>query len=248
MARRIRRRREEGKGMTEISYEAQRKVAYQAEFELLNAAWDLKSGRTVELRIVEKPGEDLAHPFKKYQKRRGGRVGSRFHAVFTFGDTVVYDDEAMLASWGEGSEKGLYVKFWLDEEALSHPFAGFQGRAGKNVGNVFCGVFVEIDDDQSAIDQGARDRLENKAKLSSYAYRLARLTPTFLRWLDEKVPKPRDDFNWSADMAHSFIRVQCSPKPGKPLESLADLDIIPEAAKLFHERVRLPYYAWMRDN
>ena len=129
-------------------------IAFQGEVELLNASWDLENGRMVEFRIC---GEAYGrvHPFKKYQQRRGGRMGSRFTAAFgrcTTGELLMHC-EVMLAAWKDSSAVGQSVKFWLDNEVAVHPFCGCERRKNGTPGDVFTLVLVELNDDDTPVDQ-----------------------------------------------------------------------------------------------
>jgi hypothetical protein len=131
----------------------------------------------------------------------------------------------------------------LDDEATMHPFAGHTPRAGKDVGTLFYGVFVELDDDQTPVDQAARSRADGRRgfSLSQYAWRLAHQTPVFLRWLDEKQRPLPNGLTWTPELAHRWIRAACK------VESLSDLDRNGAAQTDFHELVRKPYALWARD-
>lgn len=221
------------------------KITHEGDFELLDAKWELKGGRTVEFRIIEAPGDDVVHPFKKYQKRRAGRVGTIFHCVMTHRETaeIVLDTNVQLAAWAEGSDKGQSVKFWVDEDSSLHPFAGYRGKSGNVVGDIFVGILVEIADDGTAIDQKARELAERGSRrytLSQYAWQLAHMNGRFLQFLEEKIPKPPKypDLDWTPDVAHQFIKSRCK------IESLGDLDRFPEAAEIFHQNIRRPYAKW----
>ena len=133
-------------------------IAFQGTVELLNASWDLENGRMVEFRIC---GEAYGrvHPFKKYQQRRGGRVGSRFTAAFgrcTTGELLM-QCEVMLAAWKDSSSVGQSVKFWLDNEVAMHPFCGCERRKNGTPGDVFSLVLVELNDDDTPVNQEQRD-------------------------------------------------------------------------------------------
>lgn len=214
-------------------------IAHESDFELLDALWTLKSGRTVELRVVETE-EDHIHPFKKYQKKRGGHVGTIFQTLFTKKDTgeIIYDGEMMLAGWGDGSDKGQWVKFWLDEERDLHPFAGFTGRHGREqIGDIFHGTFAELDDSSQPVDQKQEKKVtKRKQTLSQFAYLLAHENEHFLQFLREKAPPLANGKEWTPDIAHMFIKHVC----GK-IDSLGDLDRIDTAAETFHKAIRKPY-------
>lgn len=135
--------------------------AFVGEVEILNATWSLDSGRQVELRICGEAYERI-HPFKKYQQRRNGRVGTRFLAVFAPLDTgqAWPTLEVMLAGWKDSSMNSQSVTFWLDNDPSTHPFAGCTRRKGNNVGDMFALVLRELDDDDTTIDQHKRATAE----------------------------------------------------------------------------------------
>lgn len=231
-------------------------VAYKGTVELLDAAWDLRTGRTVRFRLVpddEKPFD--RHPFADHVYRRGNRVGTRFKSAFVrIGDEQpFFSGEMMLAGGGNPLGAGMWVKFWLDEEPDRHPFSGCAGRKGDAPGDLFAAVFVEIDDDDEAINQQKRGRVERVGRRQQSLAQYAALLCTnslFLQWLSETVRVgsgsnlvPAD---WWAreDHAARWMRYVCN------IESRADLDRNPEAAQRFHDLVRRPYADWsnMRED
>lgn len=129
-------------------------VAWSGTVEILNAQWSLDSGRTVELRLT---GEsyDRVHPFKRFQKKRNGRVGTRFQSAFSRVDTgeAVLVMETMLMSWKDSSSIGQSITLWLDNEVETHPFCGCNRRKASNPGDVFALVLVELNDDDSPVNQ-----------------------------------------------------------------------------------------------
>lgn len=139
-----------------------REACFFGDVELLDAKWSLSDGRTVELRIC---GEsfDRVHPFKVYQKRRNGRVGTRFHGHFASYETgeEVMMLECMLADWKDSSSVGQAFKFWLDHESTLHPFAGFKRRKASEPGDLFTLTLVEVDDDETNINAAQRARAES---------------------------------------------------------------------------------------
>lgn len=220
-------------------------IAHEGSFELLDAAWDLNSGRTVTLRVIESPGADVIHPFKKFTKRRNGRAGTRFHCSMTHEGTaaLILNGEVQLAAWAEGSDKGQSVKFWIDEDASSHPFAGYRGKRGSEVGELFAGMFVELDDDETPINQKSRSQVEGGGKtgrnrISTYAHMLCANNDRFIQFLREKVARP--DWmvgDWSPDNARLWIKFVCK------IESIGDLnpETRPDKVEAFHNFVRRPF-------
>lgn len=224
-------------------------VAHQGMMELLDAKWELNSGRTVKLRIVDTPEAPLiVNPFTQFVRRRGNRVGTRFEAAFVrYGEgRPFFKGEMMLAGGGHPLGQGMWVKFWLDDESDHHPFAGCAGRKGDHPGDLFGVVMVELDDDDVVIDQAKRRKLEGKGggDLARYAALLC-TNELFLQYLSEKIqvglpdPVSRPASWWGTDdHAARWIRWMCS------VESRAELDNNPKAAEMFHERIRRPYSEW----
>lgn len=223
-------------------------VAHRGTLELLDASWDLKSGRTVRFRLVpdgEHPYHE--HPFARFVARRGGKVGTRFRVAFarTGTEEVMFRGEVMLAGGGNPLGSGMWVKFWLDNEADEHPFSGSSPRSGQSPGDLFGAVFVELDDDDQAIDQERRDKAERKngRGLAQYAGALCH-NKLFAQYLSECVSvgepgKLRTPEWWAqGEMIARWMRWTCG------IESRSDLDRNEDAAHKFHEQIRKPYSAW----
>lgn len=219
-------------------------VAHQGQLELLDAKWELTNGRTVKFRLVEGVSATGVHPFKRFTRKRGGRLGTRFQVSFVPASGEPMMMEAMLAGGGEPLGQGQWVKFWLDDEAVHHPFAGYHGRTKDRPGDIFTAVFVEIDDDETPVDQVAQARLEkarHKQGLSNYAALLS-YNDNFLRYLAEKVVVGGGlhSVEWWREDDHvaRFIRWKCQ------VGSRSELDTNEKAAAIFHEQIRVPFKDW----
>lgn len=138
-------------------------VCFQGEVEVLNATWSLNDGRRVELRICGNAYE-RQHPFKRFQQKRNGHVGTRFKASFARIDTgeLVGTMDLMLCGWKDSSAVGQSVIFWLDDEVTVHPFCGCAPRKGQVPGDMFAMVLVEIGDDERPIDQVRQAAVEQR--------------------------------------------------------------------------------------
>ena len=222
-------------------------VAHQGMLELLDASWGLTDGRQVKFRLVEGPGELGVHPFKHFTRRRGGRVGTRFHVVFVHVDSEKQFDtmEVMLAGGGEPLGQGQWVKFWLDDESSNHPFAGYRGRGKDKPGDIFGAAFVEVADDDEPVDQEKRARLEHGTRRKQHLSQFAALLSTnqnFLQYLTEKAEVEgilRPAQWWEADdHVARWIRWVCQ------ISSRSELDTNEKAARIFHEKVRKPFNDW----
>lgn len=219
--------------------------------ELLGASWDLESGRTVLLRCVENSSEHQIHPFKEFTHRRGGRVGTIFQSIMVVvgEENAVYSDQVMMAGWGEDHGKGQWVRFWLDESAATHPFAGLERKRGKERGTFLMVVLVEVDEDEGAIDQKLRDKIEKrkgKSKASQVAIMVR--SPSFVQWLREKAPAnytaviEQRHGGWNGDLAHRYVRFALG------IESMRELDTSSAAYERFDRLIRKPYEQWSGGN
>lgn len=219
--------------------------------ELINASWDLDTGRTVTLRVVEPPGPHCIHPFKEFTHKRGGRAGTIFQAVIVaVGDQApIYADQAMMAGWGEDNGKGQWVRFWLDESAATHPFAGLDRKRAQERGAFLMCVLIELDDTGDAIDQDLRNKIERRKKRSR-ASQIAIMvrSPTFVQWLREKAPADLTrtvvarEGDWNGDLAHRYVRYVLK------VESLRELDTSPDVWARFETLIRKPYEQWSGGN
>lgn len=218
--------------------------------ELIGAAWDLDTGRTVALRVVEPPGPHLIHPFKEFTHKRGGRAGHIFKAVMVpVGDaSPVYDDQVMLAGWGEDNGKGQWVRFWLDESAASHPFAGLQRKSSKERGSFLMVVLVEMDEGLEPIDQTLRDKIARKRRSKASQIAVMVRSPTFVQWCREKAPSDittaieKRHGGWNGDLAHRYVRYVVE------IESMRELDTDKAAWDRFETKIRKPYEQWSGGN
>jgi hypothetical protein len=219
------------RGTPALRNDVQSVVAYQGEIELLNAKWELSSGRTVEFRLVETAeNEDIINPFKEHQKRRGNRVGQRFHVCVTAIDTaaIVYDSEVQLCGWAH-TERGKTVKLWLDEESSTHPFAGYEKRADTKPGSMFVCVFVLLDDDQSPVNLQMEKKLLKTPKPRSLSNQIHLMitSPLFCRFMTERSKRTeairKNGLEWHS-IYNGEMMTKAYIKSFLKLESLSDLD------------------------
>lgn len=224
----------------EISAEVERMIAWSGEIELLNASWSLDSGRMAEFRLIEKPDDGPEHPFKEYQKRRNGKVGQRFGVSIVPDEstTPAYDGELMLAGW-TNSHEGKSVKFWLDEEAERHPFAGYTRRSKTAPGSLFAAAFVVIDE-TGAVDRMQEEQAKEpkRRKLSAQAHLMITST-LFCNYLRERcaytVTLRKKGRDWTPDSARGYVKWLIG------VTSLSDIDWDTSAAERFHVLVRKPF-------
>ena len=212
-------------------------VAFAGDVTLEKSIWDSVWTMYIFLKLGDKGLQpELANPFKKFTKMRKGKVGTRFHAVFSLSNgDIFYDDEVMLKNWSDGSS-GWTLHLWVspDKDGL-HPFMGVEDKT------VFALAMVELDDDNTAIDQVKRARVEAAPKtrrlrtLSNYAAQLCR-QPEFWTYLADRYDLVivRDQ----AEVAALWMRERLG------IDSRAQLDDDRFVADQFHADIRRPFAKW----
>lgn len=247
-------------------------IAYQGDVELINAAWSLDQGRTVELRLCG-DAYDRNHPFKKFQRMRAGRMGTRFRCAVANPDcanAIVFASEVMLAGWKDSSYAGQTITLWLDEEAERHPFAGFARRKNGTPGQMFIIALVEVDDNDEAVRQQQRDSAHEAGSsgVPAPAGGPARVPGTAVATQAPGANGRRRGVRQLSSTAHlmvtsaMFVRYLQETRPRLVrdkwtpdlarrwvkseinVESLSQLDREPAAAKRFEEQIRKPYARW----
>jgi len=216
-------------------------VAFAGNVTLEKVIWDNVWGQYIFLKLAQQKSEiKTANPFKKFTKMRKGKVGTRFHAVFSLssGD-IFYEDEVMLKNWSDGSSGwGLHLWVSPDKDGF-HPFMDQDSTDKPEFGL----AMVELDDDNSAIDQDKRARVEAAPKtrrqrtLSNYAAQLCR-SPEFHVWVLEKnkmLPmNPEAASEYCATWMRNFLGIK----------SRSQLDSDRYVADQFHADIRRPYAKW----
>lgn len=215
----------------------------------MNAKWELASGRTVEFRLIEDVSTTKQlNPFKEYQRRRNGHVGQRFHvAIVPVGsETPAYSGEVMLCGWSD-SERGKTVKWWLDEEADRHPFAGYGRRSASTPGSLFMAAFVVLTDEGEAVDLNQQSVAEGRGRRLSAQVHLMITSDMFVRFMTERSQRTaalqKKGKSWS-DMHNGEMMTKAYVKSFLKIESLADLDRDHSKAEQFHRIFRIPYAKW----
>lgn len=216
-------------------------IAYKGDVELDEAKWDNSWGMTARVKLEQRPHElNAANPFKRFTKMRRGKVGTRFQAVFVeYGkadeELPLYDDEVMLKNWSDGTT-GWKLTLWVqpNDDGL-HPFMDHEK------GQKYMLVMVELDDDNEAINQKKRDRVERATeakkggyRLSSYAAMLCQ-NHDFWDWLNATA---HDTDVRSAEDAAVCMRDMLG------IESRRQLDQDDEIADRFHNSIRKPFADW----
>jgi len=211
-------------------------VAWQGPCELLEAKWNDRDGTMVKFRLVE-VDEASRNPFVTFTKRRKGRAGTRFSAKMVpteRPDLLVYNDEAMLAGWGDSQNGGMTVTFWLAEDRLGHPFTGWARHTE------FVVVLVELDEAEEPVNQKVRAKVEAasekpSARLSYSAAMLCR-QPQFWQWLNEELSiEPIEGEVDAAEFVRNSLKIN----------SRGVLDTDQRAAELYRRRILVPYEEWL---
>jgi hypothetical protein len=195
---------------------AARVLAYVGELHFAGAKEDDKIGRTVkfDLRVLpEDAGK--ANPFGAFTRRRAGHAGSRFVMSMSGIDNArEFADEVMLLNWSDGP-KGQTVTFMISPQHDRHPFMGVTRGAQ------FMATLVEINDDEQAVDQVKRERLERAPqKLSNAAAQVVK-NPQYWEFLNVK----------DAEEADFAMKLSLG------IESKRELDSNPEAVKEFRDHM-----------
>ena len=203
--------------------------AYHAVVTMDRADWGDEAGSTVTFRLPMDGMEDQRNPFEKYTKRRKGKAGTRFYLACTTCDSEpqkLYMDEAMLAGWNDSQSKGHTVKFWLCNDAMGHPFDGISRSQSLAV------ALAELDDDNEAIDQNMRDRVEQQSihphSRPSYVAAMLCKNEGFWTWLGA------DDEDEAKQEIYDRLEIG----------SRAELDADPVLAERFHTEIRRPFLRW----
>ena len=216
-------------------------IAYAGDVTLEKAVWDNVWGMYIQLRLEQRAHEKTtANPFKRFTKMRKGKVGTRFGAVFTNADeSIFYQDEVMLKNWGDGTT-GWTMHLWINpDDTGSHAWINVDNKT------VFALAMVELDDDNTVIDQVKRENVEkgpktrHEMRLSNYAAMLCRLEE-FRRYIAEQ--HNVDFFNSRLepeDHAAEFLREYLG------IKSRAELDSDVAVAEQFHVDIRQPYAKWV---
>ena len=208
-------------------------TAFTARVTMHSAAWGDETGSVVTFKLpMSKDTEDERNPFHGFTKRRKGRAGTRFMMVCLLGvgDTrqPLYQDEVMLAGWNDSQQNGHTAKFWICNDGMGHPFEGVSRKSDLMLS------LVELDDDNEAIDQKMRERVEKQVKYPSerlsYVAAMLCKNPSFWEFINEET-KQSEDFLTKAVAneadAKEWIYQRCG------ILSRAELDLGGQAAVTF---------------
>ena len=147
----------------------------------------------------------------------------------------------MLAGWGETHNGGAKLTFWLPDATDLDVFRGLTVRKGNTAGQRFMAVLVEVGEDElpapatdTKIFETAKEAVKG-GQLSRVAAMLCQ-DPEFQDWIFDRkgltMLSPTVD---RQESAAALIRMVCG------VESRAELDHNPAAAKIFHDEIRKPW-------
>ncbi|CAH0532174.1 hypothetical protein UAM5_00057 [Ralstonia phage UAM5] len=143
-----------------------------------------------------------------------------------------FQGEVQLAGWSETHNGGCKVTFWLADAADLDVFRALTVRKGNTAGHRLACVLVEIGEDELPVQEPPEPSAPEKPLGGALAKLAGMLcsNPDFWRFLQ-----------WSsfacesAEQARSIILDVCE------INSRAELDHDEAAARIFHDRIRLPY-------
>ena len=147
--------------------------------------------------------------------------------------TPFFSGEVQLAGWNESHNSGSKISFWLPDSKDLDPFRSATIRKNNKAGQRFACVLVEIGDDEQIIQPIAQIRpAEDKPKggeLAKWAGILSADT-YWWGWLEGHLHAP--------GAINSEQRAAYLLRQHLHIDSRAELDHNPEAAKIFREMMR----------
>lgn len=149
----------------------------------------------------------------------------------------LFHGEVQLAGWSESHNGGCKVTFWLSDSSDLDAFRAMTVRKGNQAGQRLACALVEINDDETPVQQPAAAS-EPPAPKGGPLARLAAqwcASPDFQEWL--RTLGVQCD---NADDAADFVRKVCH------IKSRAELDNEPAAARFFQREIRAPFMNWMQ--
>jgi len=154
-----------------------------------------------------------------------------------------FQGEMQLMNWGESSQSGAWVKFWIESESLES-FRDLKTKSGKIAGHRMMAVLVEIGDDEQAVQREPEPPAAQEKPKGGDLARMAGVfckDPLFHEFIAEfhEGPPPNCTFE---EFCKKVIYKVCG------IESRSDLDHQEEAATSFHNIIRKPFLAWKSNN
>lgn len=160
----------------------------------------------------------------------------------TTDDIIAFKDEVMLAGWSDSHNGSPKVAFFLRDSSALEAFRNLTVAKGKTAGHRFMMVLVEIGEDEQPVNQ--------TDKKGGALTKLAAMFCTqerFWAWAshkDEDCWKRAEALALTTNqpaIAAEWIRLTCG------VRSRRELDSNQSAAKIFHEKIRIPYSKVLTD-
>ena len=147
--------------------------------------------------------------------------------------TPTFQGEVQLLNWSDTHRGGAKIVLQLADAADLEQFKLMTVKKGKLAGQRLMAVMVEIGDDELPAEpepMTVKTRWK-KSPLMALAIQFCN-SPDFYRWAGVT----------GADEAKTFICRACG------IASRKELDVMTEAAALFHAHIRLPFVAHCKKN
>jgi hypothetical protein len=229
--------------MSQQQDEAARLVAFEGVVKLAKWTDSSSGGPKVTFNLVDK---DALTPFEKATKRRGKKSGQRYLVILadSRGEPIQGNpDECYLlgAQWTHTA--GASITFAFDSVAY---WRGFTTADQSDNPTEFHLTLVEIQADETPIDQVSQDTLEKatKRKGGPKSKHVAQWNqaPDFRTFVGKRLEMPED--RWSmvtTDMADTWVKQVCG------VQSKADFDYEPLAWERYERLVKRPFLSWARS-
>ena len=175
---------------------------------------------------------------------------------------VLFSGEAQLTAWGESSTTGAWVKLWVHPEDLES-FKTMKLRVGRTAGQRLGVAIVQLGDDEAIVEHHdgqaaapapAPEPPPPRPVPDKFKPHIGALGMLAVRWC-----KDRDFQQWLAfgdasrmvfdeAAAKEFVLEQCGviERYGNQA-SRKHLDIDPDCAALFDQRIRIPFRDWLAE-
>jgi hypothetical protein len=174
---------------------------------------------------------------------------------------VLFQGEMQLCRWSESSTNGATVTMWVHPEDLES-FKLMRARTGKTPGQRLGVVIVAIGDDEAVVEHkpaaspAPELRGYRKPTLGDNALIAVRWckSSVFQTWAARRAAQFMPEVSnlrgirLSEDGAKQFILLACDVLKRHPDDaSRKHLDADEECAKLWHERIRIPFRDYLKE-
>lgn len=150
---------------------------------------------------------------------------------------IIYDDECMLAGWGDTSDKGQWVRLWLDADASLHPFAGYKRRGASEAGDYFAAAFVLTTE-----PGGPAEAVQSRGRKPSQHAFLLIGSSRFRQWMEERnaytKTLEKKGRRWDPETIKRYVKYRLQ------IESLSELDRGEDVLRRFNSEFREPFMLW----